>query len=71
MQIDDELSLISTNPVQNKVVTNAVNTKQEVSNIVTTVTSSSTDAQYPSAKWTYNNFSVLLDLLDEVIAQAD
>ena len=36
--VDNELSLISTNPVQNKVVTAAVNAKQSTSNLVTTIT---------------------------------
>lgn len=69
--VDNELSLISTNPVQNKVVTTAVDSKQDTANLVTTVTSSSTNAQYPSAKWTYDTLSVLSTLLDAVIAQAD
>ena len=69
--VDNELSLISTNPVQNKVVTAAVNAKQSTSNLVTTITSSSTDAQYPSAKLTYDTFVTLSELLDDIIAQAD
>ena len=70
MQIDDELSLISTNPVQNKVVTAAMNGKQDISNLVTSVSSSSTDTQYISAKYIQDMLVAKLSMtIDDIISQ--
>lgn len=52
--VDDALSHTSTNPVQNKVIYTALSGKQATSNLVTSLSSSSTDAQYPSAKCVYD-----------------
>ena len=52
--VDSALSTSSTNPVQNKVVTTALNAKENTSNKVTSLLSTSTDTQYPSAKAVYD-----------------
>ena len=52
--VDDAISSTSTNPVQNKVIYTALSGKQATSNLVTSLSSSSTDAQYPSAKCVYD-----------------
>lgn len=70
--VDSALSTTSENPVQNKVITEAINNeieiravqfntlwdslgnKEETLNKVTTLSSASTDTQYPSAKLLYN-----------------
>ena len=52
--VDSALSSTSENPVQNKVINTALGNKEDKSNKVTALSSSSTDTQYPSAKITYN-----------------
>lgn len=52
--IDSALSATSEKAVQNKVVTQALNEKQDTSNLVTSISSASTDTQYPSAKCVYD-----------------
>lgn len=52
--VDSALSNSSENPLQNKAIYTAMQAKQDVSNLVTSVSSSSTDAQYPSAKLFYD-----------------
>ena len=47
--VDSALSDSSENPVQNKTVKAALDGKETRSNLVTTVSASSTDTQYPSA----------------------
>ena len=54
--VDSAISSTSENPVQNKVIYTALSGKQDVSNLVTSISSSSTDTQYPSAKCIYDNF---------------
>jgi hypothetical protein len=51
--VDTSLSSTSTNPVQNKVINTALGNKENSSNKVTSISSSSTDTQYPSAKAVY------------------
>lgn len=53
-KIDSELSTTSENAVQNKVITSALTLKQGTSNLVTSISSSSTNSQYPSAKCLYD-----------------
>lgn len=68
--IDSTLSAVSENTVQNKVITQALNEKQDISNLVTSVSSSSTDSQYPSAKCLYDLTGDLSDfegILDSII----
>ena len=45
---------IAWNPTDNTSLANALSNKQDVSNLVTSVSSSSTDSQYPSAKLFYD-----------------
>jgi len=52
--VDSAMSSTSENPVQNKVIYVALNNKQDTSNLVTSISLSSTDAQYPSAKCVYD-----------------
>lgn len=52
--VDSALSSTSENPVQNKVINTALGNKEDKSNKVTSLSSSSTDTQYPSAKCTYD-----------------
>ena len=52
--VDSAISSTSENPVQNKVIYAALNDKQDTSNLVTSISSSSTDTQYPSAKCVYD-----------------
>ena len=61
--IDTALSDSSTNPVQNKVIKAALDLKQDKSNLVTSISSSSTDAQYPSAKLLYDTVGDIETLL--------
>ena len=52
--VDSAISSTSENPVQNKVIYAALNDKQDTSNLVTSISSSSTDTQYPSTKCVYD-----------------
>ena len=52
--VDSAISSTSENPVQNKVIYAALNDKQDTSNLVASISSSSTDTQYPSAKCVYD-----------------
>ena len=52
--VDTALSSSSTNPVQNKVINTALISKEDTTNKVTTISSTATDTQYPSAKAIYN-----------------
>ena len=52
--VDSAISSTSENPVQNKVIYAALNDKQDILNLVTSISSSSTDTQYPSAKCVYD-----------------
>ena len=52
--VGSAMSNTSENPVQNKVIYAALNNKQDISNLVTSISSSSTDTQYPSAKCVYD-----------------
>lgn len=58
--IDSSLSTTSENPVQNKVITGALNDREETSNKTTSISSSSTDTQYPSAKLLYDELQYKL-----------
>lgn len=65
--IDNALSPTSTNPVQNKVIYTALEGKEDVTNKVTSISSSSTDTQYPSAKCVYDivgDIETILTTLD-------
>lgn len=61
--VDSTLSTSSTNPVQNAVITTALNGKEDASNKVTSLSSSSTDTQYPSAKCVYDIIGNIESLL--------
>lgn len=52
--VDSALSSTSENPVQNKVINTALGGKEDKTNKVTSLSSASTDTQYPSAKCTYD-----------------
>jgi len=67
--VDSAMSSTSENPVQNKVIYVALNNKQDTSNLVTSISSSSTDAQYPSAKCVYDIVGDIESTLDVIIAQ--
>ena len=67
--VDSAMSSTSENPVQNKVIYVALNNKQDTSNLVTSISSSSTDAQYPSAKCVYDIVGDIESTLDAIIAQ--
>lgn len=63
--IDNALSNSSTKPVQNQVIKSALDGKESTSNKVTTISSSNTNDQYPSALAVYNsiaNFSTDINL---------
>lgn len=67
--VDSAMSSTSENPVQNKVIYVALNNKQDTSNLVTSISSSSTDVQYPSAKCVYDIVGDIESTLDAIIAQ--
>lgn len=67
--VDSAMSSTSENPVQNKVIYVALNNKQDTSNLVTSISSSSTNAQYPSAKCVYDIVGDIESTLDAIIAQ--
>ena len=67
--VDSAMSSTSENPVQNKVIYVALNNKQDTLNLVTSISSSSTDAQYPSAKCVYDIVGDIESTLDAIIAQ--
>lgn len=67
--VDSAMSSTSENPVQNKVIYVALNNKQDTSNLVTSISSSSTDTQYPSAKCVYDIVGDIESTLDAIIAQ--
>ena len=54
VNIDDEMSDTSENPVQNKVIKAELDTKENKSNKVTEISEGLTDEQYPSAKLFYD-----------------
>ena len=84
--VDNALNASSSNPVQNGVITSALNGKadanhthngyltahqditgkQDVSNLVTSLSAQSTDAQYPSAKCVYDLIGSVETLLQNV-----
>ena len=51
--VDEQLNKESTNPVQNKVVTDALNNKLNIDDITTTISDESTDDEIPTAKAVY------------------
>ena len=53
IDVDDAISSTSTNPVENRVIYEQLELKENVSNKVTTVNSNSTNTQYPSARSVY------------------
>ena len=59
--IDDALSPTSRNPVQNKVIYDALQDRESIDNKVTTITAISTDNDYPSAKAVWELFSSIAD----------
>lgn len=67
--VDSAISNTSENPVQNKVIYTALSGKQDMSNLVTSVSSASTDSQYPSAKLLYDTVGDIESTLDAIIAQ--
>ena len=54
VKVDDTLSDSSTNPIQNKKVKESLDSKENTSNKVTSISSSSTDTEYPTAKLLYD-----------------
>lgn len=67
--VDDAISSTSENPVQNKVIYTALQGKENTSNKVTSISSSSTDTEYPSAKCVYDIVGNIETVLDAIIAQ--
>ena len=65
IDVDDFLSLDSENPVQNKVITEALNDR---GTLVTSISASSTDTEYPSAKCVYDLIGDIEAVLDHIIA---
>lgn len=63
--VDSDLSPTSTNPVQNAVITNALNAR---GTLVTSIGPDSTDLEYPSAKCIYDLIGNLESILDTIIA---
>lgn len=61
IEVDSELSSSSENPVQNKVVKTEIDKKENSTNKVTSLSSSSTDTQYPSAKAVFTEIKDLQD----------
>lgn len=59
LTFDNDPTLNSTNPVKSGGVYNALLGKQDTSNLVTSLSSSSTDAKYPSAKCVYDAIDTL------------
>jgi hypothetical protein len=57
------MSTTSVNPVQNKVITSALNAKGV---LVTSISASSTDSEYPSAKCIYNIVGTLESQLQSI-----
>ena len=51
----------STNPVESQLIKSALDNKEQTSNKVTSISSSSTDTQYPSAKCVYDEVDSLWD----------
>lgn len=67
IDVDSALSPTSENPVQNKVIYTALEAKENATNKVTSISSSSTDTQYPSAKCVYDivgDIETILETLD-------
>ena len=64
--VDDAISSTSENPVQNKVIYTALQGKEDVSNKVTSISSASTDTQYPSAKCVYDIVGDIESLLSQI-----
>jgi hypothetical protein len=61
LPIDDALSRTSRNPVQNRVIYDALQDKENIDNKVTTISAISTDNDYPSAKAVWELFSSIVD----------
>ena len=67
--VDSSLSSSSTNPVQNKKVKEALDTKENTSNKVTSISSSSTNTQYPSAKLLYDKLAEKQEQIDALVEE--
>ena len=61
--IDTSLSTTSTNPVENRVITQALNGK---GTLVTSISANSTDSEYPSAKCVYDLLGGIYAILDNI-----
>ena len=59
--IDDTLSPTSRNPVQNRVIYDALQDRETIDNKVTAISAISTDSDYPSAKAVWELFSSIVD----------
>ena len=66
IDVDSALSPTSENPVQNNVIYTALEGKEAVTNKVTSISSSSTDTQYPSAKCVYDIVGDINTALDTI-----
>lgn len=58
----------STNPINGGAVYTALNNKENTSNKVTSISSSSTDSQYPSAKCVYDLIGDIDTTLNAILA---
>ena len=67
--VDVSLNETSTNPVQNKKVKEALDTKENTSNKVTSISSSSTNTQYPSAKLLYDKLAEKQEQIDALVEE--
>lgn len=65
--VDSSMSSNSTNPVQNKVVKDEIDKKENSLNKVTSLSSSSTDIQYPSAKAVYDELSTKVTKDEKIV----
>jgi hypothetical protein len=61
LPIDDALSRTSRNPVQNRVIYDALQDRETIDNKVTAISAISTDSDYPSAKAVWDLFSSIVD----------
>ena len=66
--IDSSPTQNSSNPVQSGGVLTALNNKENTSNKVTSISSSSTDSQYPSAKCVYDLIGDIDTTLSAILA---
>jgi hypothetical protein len=77
MEVDDELSTTSENPVQNKVITNQLNSViaalpqlyESLLNKVTELSENSTDTEYPSAKCVYDLLVAIQGYIDTELSK--